>query len=301
MQILILVIMAFSVAMPLAYAIRVWRLDEPSLRAWLLVVAETLAFVTFVLLLARWDMAGLHTRSLLAAALVMAIVFSWFRHRRRPWRAQGESLWRRRWPNALFLAGFAGVLGYVISATLPNVDARPIASPLGAGHFMVVHGGGNTLVNYHASHKAQRHAIDIVALNDGGFRAAGILPTDPAEYAIYGVPVVSPCDGTVIGASDGLPDLAPPQTDRDNAAGNHIVLDCAGIRLELAHLQRGSVTVVSGDRLSVGQPIARVGNSGNSSEPHLHIHAVDPATGNGVPLIISGLHPARNRTFQVEG
>jgi len=301
MQILVPVMTVFSIAMPLAYAIRVWRLDEPSLRAWLLVVAETLAFVGFVLLLARWDMAGLHTRSLLAAALVGAIAFSWLRHRHRPWRAEGESLWRRRWPNALFLTGFAGVLGFVIAATLPNAGARPIASPLGPGHFMVVHGGGSTLINYHASHKAQRHAIDIVALNDSGFRVMGFLPNDPAQYAIYGVPVVSPCDGEVISARDGLPDLSPPETDRGNAAGNHIVLDCEGLRLELAHLQLGSVAVVPGDRLTVGQPIARVGNSGNSSEPHLHIHAVDPATGNGVPLIISGLPPARNRTFQVYG
>lgn len=301
MQILILVMMVFSIAMPLVYAVRVWRLDEPSLRAWLLVIGETLAFVGFILLLARWDMAGLYTRSLLAAALVAAIVFSWTRHRRRPWRAEGESLWRRRWPNALFLVGFAGVLGYVVPATLPNADARSIASPLGAGHFIMAHGGGNTLINYHASHKAQRHAVDIVALNGSGFRVAGILPDDPAQYAIFGVSVVSPCNGEVISASDGLPDLSPPETDRGNAAGNHIVLDCAGVRLELAHLQRGSVAVVPGDRLSVGQPIARVGNSGNSSEPHLHIHAVDPATGNGVPLIISGLHPARNRTFQVDG
>lgn len=299
MQSLILVMVAFSIIMPLGYAIRVWRLDEPSLSAWLLVVTESSAFVAFVLLLARWDMAGLYTRYPLAAALAAGILVSWPRHRRRPWSAEDESLWRRRWPNMLFLAGFGGVLASVVPGMLPNPDARPLASPLGGGRFMVVHGGNHSLINHHAHHKAQRHAIDIVALSAGGFRVAGILPDDPEDYAIYGVAVVSPCDGAVIGVRDGLPDLLPPEADRDNPAGNHIVLACGGMHVELAHLQRGSVRVRTGDRLSIGQSIALVGNSGNTSEPHLHIHAVDPASGKATPLTIDGLTPVRNRIFEV--
>jgi hypothetical protein len=180
MQILILVMLIFSIAMPLGYVIRVWRLDEPTLSAWLLVIAETLSFVGFVLLLARWDIAGLYTRYLLAVALAAAILVSWLWHRRRPWRITGETLWRRRWPNLLFLAGFAGILAFVLPDTLPNADARLLASPLGAGRFMVVHGSGNTLLNYHAAHKAQHYAIDIVALNRSGFRVPGICPTTPS-------------------------------------------------------------------------------------------------------------------------
>lgn len=298
MQSLILVMVAFSIVMPLGYTVRVWRLEEPSLSDWMLVVAESTVFVAFVLLLARWDMAGLYTSYLLAASLAAAILSSWFRHRRRPWRVEDERLWRRRWPNMLFLAGFGGILAWVVPGMLTNPEARPLASPLGAGRFMVVHGGNHSLINYHASHKAQRHAIDIVALNAGGFRAAGILPDDPKEYAIYGTAVVSPCEGVVIGVRDGLPDQSPPEADRGNPAGNHIVLACNGMRVELAHLQKGSIEVKTGDQLRIGQSIALVGNSGNTSEPHLHIHAIDPNSGKAIPLTIDGLTPARNRILR---
>ena len=301
MQSLIYVMVTLSIVMPLCYAIRVWRVDEASRSAWLLVVAESTAVVTLVLLLARWDMAGLYTRYLLAAAFTAAILVSWVKYRRRPWRAKDISVWRHRWPNMLLLAGFGGILGSIVSGTFSEPAARPLASPLGAGRFMMVHGGDHGLINHHASHKAQQHAIDIVALNAAGFRVAGVLPDDPEDYAIYGVEVVSPCDGAVTGIKDGLPDLRPPEADRGNPAGNHVVVACDGIQVELAHLREGSVTAQTGDRLAAGQFIARVGNSGNTSEPHLHIHAVDPTSGKGVPITIGGLTPARNRIFEGAG
>lgn len=299
MQSLIFVMVVFSIVMPLGYAMVIWRLDEPSLSAWLLVVTETSAFVALVLLLARWDMAGQYTRYLLAAVLAATILVSWFKHRHRPWRGEDKSLWRRRWPNMLLLFGFSSVLAFVVPGMLPIPNAHPLASPLGAGRFMVVQGGNHSLINYHASHKAQRHAIDIVALNPYGFRATGVLPDEPEDYTIYGVAVVSPCEGVVTEAVDGLPDLSPPESDRDNPAGNHVILACGNMQVEMAHLQKGSVRVEPGDRLNIGQPIAQVGNSGNTSEPHLHIHAVDPATGEAIPLTIDGLTPARNRIFEV--
>ena len=71
------------------------------------------------------------------------------------------------------------------------------------------------------------------------------------------------------------------------------------MQVELAHLQKGSIRVTIGARLSIGQPVALVGNSGNTTEPHLHIHAVDPDSGEAIPLTIDGLTPARNRVFEV--
>jgi murein DD-endopeptidase MepM/ murein hydrolase activator NlpD len=107
--------------------------------------------------------------------------------------------------------------------------------------------------------------------------------------------VVSPCDGAVLAAQDGLPDQAPPQADPDNPAGNHVVLACGGLRIELAHLAAGSVAVAPGDRVRSGDRLGAVGNSGNTSEPHLHIHAVDAATGQAAPVTLAGTTPARNR------
>jgi murein DD-endopeptidase MepM/ murein hydrolase activator NlpD len=76
--------------------------------------------------------------------------------------------------------------------------------------------------------------------------------------------------------------------------GNYLALHCEGVTVAMAHLQGGSVTVANGDRVKVGQLLGRVGNTGQTSEPHLHMHAVrgrvvDPevlgATGEPVPMV----------------
>jgi murein DD-endopeptidase MepM/ murein hydrolase activator NlpD len=95
-----------------------------------------------------------------------------------------------------------------------------------------------------------------------------------------------------------LPDLPPPEADRANAAGNHIVLSCDGMQVELAHFQQGSINVARGAHVSVGQQLGQVGNSGNSTEPHLHIHAVNPKTGIGIPVTFDGRYPTRNSIFR---
>lgn len=159
---------------------------------------------------------------------------------------------------------------------------------------MVGQGGGNLLLNQHAGHAQQRFALDITEINAFGFRAAGLAPGSLDRYEIFGAMVVSPCDGQVVSARDGLPDLTPPERDRGNPAGNHVIVDCGGFQLELAHLRSGSVKVAAGDRLHVGGEIGRVGNSGNTSEPHLHVHAVDPKSQRAVPLTFAGRWLVRN-------
>ena len=78
-----------------------------------------------------------------------------------------------------------------------------------------------------------------------------------------------------------------------------MVLTCQSVQVLLAHLQHGSLTVRVGDQVTTGQPLGRVGNSGNTSEPHLHIHAVPAGTedvlrGAGVPILFEGRFLARN-------
>lgn len=163
---------------------------------------------------------------------------------------------------------------------------------------MVAQGGGNTLLNYHHPHRAQRYAVDIVGLDPTGFRTRGLIPREPDQYAIFGASVVSPCDGTVSRAEDGLADLKPPERDAANPAGNHVVIACEGVNVELAHLRHGSVAVSAGARVSAGDSIGAVGNSGNSSEPHLHIHAETAGDGpRGVAMALDGRFPVRNRIF----
>lgn len=129
--------------------------------------------------------------------------------------------------------------------------------------------GGNQLqTNYHAIEPNQRWAYDFIAPQNG------VANSQLEDYDIYGVEVIAPASGTVISIEDSETDLPPGNDDFKSMAGNHIYirLDDTGTYLVLAHLKQGSVKVKIGQHIEEGTVIARVGNSGNSSEPHLHIH-----------------------------
>lgn len=287
------------IGLPLFYAWRIWRLDEPFLMGWLLIAADACVFVALVFLIGRWDIAGYYLQFVLLALLAASIAVSFARHVRRPFvPAERKAFFRKHLPSALSLAFFGAVLVYVVTGLVPPGHTRDLAFPLQDGRFTIGQGGGITLLNHHAGHEAQRFAVDMTAVGRAGFRASGVLPDDLDRYEIFGKPVVSPCDGTVAHSEDGHPDLSPPDADRGNPAGNHVVLLCDGLQVELAHLQQGSVDVEAGQEIGTGDPIGRVGNSGNTTEPHLHIHAVDPATDAGVPITFGHRFPVRNRVYR---
>lgn len=186
------------------------------------------------------------------------------------------------------------VMAVVIPATAINVPAHQavaLGSPFSDGIWYVAQGGGSILVNHHYSVIEQRYGLDFVRLNSGGRSCSG--PGYHLEsYGAWGSTVVSPTQGVVISAVDGLPDMDIGRSDRDNPAGNHVILETVdGIRLLLAHLRQGSIVVHEGQRVDAGQVLAQVGNSGNSSEPHLHIQAMmrtENGTWIGIPLKIQG-------------
>jgi murein DD-endopeptidase MepM/ murein hydrolase activator NlpD len=203
---------------------------------------------------------------------------------------------------------FACAAVYAALGHLPPEGERfDVAFPLRGGTFVIGSGGSNRLANFHlkalddpalAAWRGQSHAMDIVKLGRFGGRAAGFAPADPGRYAIFGEAVVSPCEGTVAHARDGLPDQRPPARDTQELAGNFVFVDCGGFLVLLAHLREGSVLVKQGDEVILGQPLAAVGNSGNSSEPHLHAQRAGGAAAvfDGTPLALTfgGRYLARN-------
>ena len=102
---------------------------------------------------------------------------------------------------------------------------------------------------------------------------------------------------------DGLEDLAPGSTDSQNLAGNHILIACEGVEVLLAHMKQGSVRVSAGQYVDVKTLLGEVGNSGNTSEPHLHIHAEQGGeagvslNGEAVPITIEGRFLVRGDVF----
>ncbi|MEJ2645692.1 MAG: M23 family metallopeptidase [Gammaproteobacteria bacterium] len=109
-------------------------------------------------------------------------------------------------------------------------------------------------------------------MNRSGMPANGLSAKAPDGYEIFGRPVYAPCTGIVSAARNDAMDMQRPRRSSP-LLGNYVAIDCKGVMVLLSHLQRGSVQFGAGDRVTVGEPIARVGDSGYSSEPHLQIHA----------------------------
>ncbi len=150
--------------------------------------------------------------------------------------------------------------------TQPSVTVRlPADVPL-----QVIWGGDTLAVNQHVVVPDQRWAYDLLV--------EPYLTGSPkvTDYGCYGVAVVAPAAGEVVIAHDGEPDMVPGESSNNFKApdGNHVAihLDETGTYLVIAHLKPGSVTVTAGQHVAEGQVIGQCGNSGNTSEPHIHIH-----------------------------
>ena len=213
----------------------------------------------WILITVVWPLVGLVM--LFWFALVSAI-------RRRVTRTRGFTallalpmIWPLAWAFDL------GAVAYPASEALtrPSIAVRPPSdSPL-----RVVWGGSGLAHNRHASSPGQRWAYDLVV------EPAATGARSLADYGCFGTPVLAPMGGVVALASDGAPDLAIGETLADPAGllGNHVVLKLeTGTHLVIAHLKKGSVRVRTGDVVAESQVLGACGNSGNSSEPHIHLH-----------------------------
>ena len=162
----------------------------------------------------------------------------------------------------------------------------PLDEPL-----TVAWGGPTSEVNYHVFLPDQRWAYDLVITREGRtFRTDGVALDD---YHAYGLPVYAPAAGVVFAAHDGEPEVEIGATRWGMAGlGNHVGIEVAPDEyLFIGHLQPGTVAVSRGERVTAGRLLGRVGNSGNSSEPHVHLHLQDstrPYFGEGIPFHFHG-------------
>ncbi|MEZ0090150.1 M23 family metallopeptidase [Streptacidiphilus sp. EB129] len=145
----------------------------------------------------------------------------------------------------------------------------PIRFPL-RGNWYVGQGGGR-LLNHHFGVPEQRGALDIVRVGAAGSRRGAVDRLD--SYLAYGAKVYAPCDGRVVSAVDGVEDQVPGVIRYGPLYGNHVFIDTGAETVKLAHLRPGTVAVTPGQSVRTGDLLGEVGNSGNTTEPHLHIHA----------------------------
>ncbi|MET9359803.1 M23 family metallopeptidase [Streptomyces sp. NPDC006632] len=273
-------------ALFLLLAVRVaacWR--APSLAAWC--TEGSVVAVGCLLFAGFFAPARLHRwiRAAVAAGAVAALASAW-RLTRLP---AGR-------PDAYLAAGvalLAGCAGYLVWARRHRWGAPLSAAlefPLRGGSWLVLQGGGPGL-NHHASHPEERGALDIVATGARGSHPGG--GASPDTYPVYGATLYAPCDGRVVSAADGFEDQLPGTIRYEPPYGNHVFIDTGHEIVKLAHLRPGSVRVASGDRVRAGQPLGEVGNTGNTTEPHLHLHA--ERDGVGLDLRFTGVRGTLHR------
>ena len=154
------------------------------------------------------------------------------------------------------------------------------------GEWFVFWGGRTIEDNYHVVAVDQRFAYDIVVVRDGATHPPSAK--DNAGYYCWGSPIYAPADGVVTESADGVEDNVPGSMNPAQPAGNHVVIDHGnGEYSLLAHFRNGTVAVHNGDHVKAGDLLGRCGNSGNSSEPHLHIHLQNApkfGSGEGLPM-----------------
>jgi murein DD-endopeptidase MepM/ murein hydrolase activator NlpD len=231
----------------------------------------------------------------MAGALLVAVLVSALRGRSWSWRRT---------------IGFAGLCVIVatlgVYQTFPSAyDERPstiqVRLPLD-GPVTVAWGGATRDVNYHVGSPAERWAYDLLVTLDGSSHEGGGRAV--SDYYAYNQPVRAPAAGRVVAIHDGEPDAEPGEPDRDRRGGNFVVIEVGPDQfLFLVHLKARSIRVQPGQQVRPGEVVARVGNSGNSTEPHVHLHLQDtavPQAGQGIPFGFSsyitlpaGLHVAR--------
>jgi len=187
------------------------------------------------------------------------------------------------WGAVLLSLAIAAFLSWLIAKTLPyppTEECVVLDLPV-RGTWLAGHAGASEFTNFHPP--IYRYAIDVLKLGPDGRLVDGSDLVVTNWYG-YGEPVYAPADGQIVKVVDDLPCGPIGNRDRVHPAGNHVVIEIGNERqVLLAHLVAGSVAVDEGEYVTSGALIGRVGNSGNSEAPHLHVH-VQSASETTVPF-----------------
>ncbi|MFH9232102.1 M23 family metallopeptidase [Streptomyces globisporus] len=236
-------------------------------------------------------------------------------------------------PAMIVLALMVATTALQARAAAPRGEPRsPVeVEPPVTGRWTALNSPADKVPSHGTHVYGQTYAIDIVADPETG---GGEAPARPEfrrlwppfrrnrAFPAFGAPLLAVADATVVAASDGQRDHLSRSSllglvylmliegnirsiaGAHRVIGNHVILGLGdGTYAVYAHARRGSLRVKAGDTVLAGQQIARCGNSGNSSEPHLHVHLMDSPDlddARGVPFTWRGVGvPANGETFTV--
>jgi hypothetical protein len=154
---------------------------------------------------------------------------------------------------------------------VPQNNETELSLPF-KGKWLVAWGGDTEELNQHHGVPSQRFAFDFLGADEEGqtYKGDGTVNED---YFAFGREILAPADGNVTDVINGVRDNVPGSMNPYMALGNAVFIQHREYEVSvLAHLKLDSITVKVGDKVKRGQIIGLCGNSGNSSEPHLHYH-----------------------------
>lgn len=162
-------------------------------------------------------------------------------------------------------------LSHKADIPVPEKHETKLSLPF-TGGWLVVWGGDTKELNQHHDVPNQKFAFDFLGVDEQGKTRKGEGHTNEDHFA-FGREILAPADGTVTDVISGVRDNVPGSMSPYSALGNAVFIQHRENEVSaLAHLKLGSIKVKVGDRIKAGQLIGLCGNSGNSSEPHLHYH-----------------------------
>ncbi len=274
---------------------------QPNNLLWFFTVLSFGSALTYLWVAARWDIVSIYFRPVFLILFTVACVMGYLRIR------PPEKPLKKIYTiftvgiNLLIIIFFSGLNWFSFKGYITPDNSIDLSSPFRNGRQIIIHGGASPFTNAHYHVKPQNYALDIVGINNLGERASSFSGDLSLErYVIYSESVYSPINGVVVIAVDKYEDQIPPNTDVEHLAGNHILIENEGMEILLAHLKKGSVAVNVGDIVTRKTLLGQVGNSGNSSEPHLHMHV---EKGGKLNTILNGRAVAFtiNNKFLVRG
>jgi len=284
-----------------AILVAVLALKRPTTKLkWVLSVVLTGVTILFIWTIARWEIVSIYLRPLFPILYLIACLISYKRIEKSKTQ-ESKIASNINIGLTILIIVFMSVMSFLAlrGYRIPK-NMIELTSPLKSGKNIVLHGGSRPMVNAHFHVNPQNYAIDIVGLNRFGMRASSIGGgSNLNDYVIFGRPVYSPCNGKVTVVVDEFEDLIPPNTDTKNIAGNHILIEFDGKEILLAHLKKGSIKVKAGDVVDTNTILGQVGNTGNTSEPHLHMHVEYGGkpdmilNGKGIPFKINNQYLVR--------
>ncbi|MEO0369227.1 MAG: M23 family metallopeptidase [Pseudomonadota bacterium] len=245
-------------------------------------------------------------------AFLLAAVGIWkVRQQPRP-----TPIWRSLLSNLsslilLLVGGYLAVLGLTGRSQNPTGPTIDLISPFDSNRSACVLSGGlNGLLNLHnfgsddPQDQGQVCALDFMGFDDLGFRVRSgqrllAKPKVLQDYLAFGMAVYAPCHGKVVYVEADQADQTIGKKVR--VKSNTIILACSDTHVWMTHLKSGSISVKNGDRVRAGDYLAKIGNSGHTEEPHLHLHAEKMVDANNPWVHGSPVHMKINNRFLARG